>query len=260
MTVVRDAVTYFESSARRYRYTFRGSLFASFLSPILFLSAMGLGLGQLVDRQAGEAIIDGFAYVTFIAPGLMATTAMQAGASDSSWPVLAGLKWLKTYHGVLASPVSVGGLVLGHVAFVTVRVLLVTLVYGVIATLFDAMDLWRALFAVLPAGLTGLAFAGTVMGYSSYLNNDIGLANLFRYGITPMFLFSGAFFPITQLPEFAQPLAAMTPLWHGVELTRAAALGTPTSWNPILHVAVLLAFATVGLFFASRKMTERLVS
>ncbi len=260
MTTVRHAKTYFESSARRYRYVFRGSMFASFLNPILFLSAMGLGLGQLVDRQAGEAVIEGFNYVTYLAPGLMATTAMSTGASDSSWPVLAGLKWLKTYHGVLATPLTVGGLVLGHVAFVFARVLFVSLVYGLVAVGFGALDLPRALLAILPAGLTGLAFGAAVMGFSSHLDRDVGLANLFRFGITPMFLFSGAFFPITQLPEFIQPLAIATPLWHGVELTRAAGLGVSTSWHPALHVLVLVAFTVVGLLVATRKMKSRLIS
>jgi lipooligosaccharide transport system permease protein len=260
MTTIGHALTYFESSARRYRHTFRGSMFASFLNPVLFLSAMGLGLGQLVDQQAGEAVIDTFAYVTYIAPGLMATTAMQAGASDSSWPVVAGVKWLKTYDGVLATPMTVGGLVVGHVGFVTARVLFVSLVYGLVAVAFGALDPGPALLAVLPAGLTGLAFAAAVMAFSARLSMDIGLVNLFRFGITPMFLFSGAFFPITQLPDAIQPIAIATPLWHGVELTRAAALGTETSWNPALHVAVLLTFTVVGLLLATRKLESRMIS
>ncbi len=260
MTTVRHAATYFESRARAYRHQWRGSAIASFLNPVMFLAAMGIGLGQLVDRQVGEAVIESVAYVTFLAPGLMATTAMQTGASDSSWPVLAGIKWLRTYHGVLTTPLTVGGLVLGHVGFATVRALFVAAIYAVVATLFGALELGGALLAILPAGLTGMAFAAAVMGYSSHLSKDIGLVNLFRYGITPMFLFSGAFFPITQLPGFIQPVAIITPTWHGVELTRAAALGTAPAWNPALHVLVLLAFVVVGVLVARRKMQERLVS
>ena len=157
----------------------------------------------------------------------MAATAMQAASGDSSWPVMAGIKWLKTYDAALATPVGVPDLVVGHVAFVTVRVAFAAGVYGLIAAAFGAFSVAAALVATLPAALTGLAFAAPVTAYTASLDRDTGLTALFRFGIVPMFLFSGTFFPISQLPGFMQPLAYLTPLWHGVELTRAAASGMP---------------------------------
>jgi lipooligosaccharide transport system permease protein len=254
------ALRYFETRARVYRHVWRGSVISTFLNPIMFLAAMGLGLGSLVDRGAGTAALDGVSYLAFLAPGLMAATAMQAAAGDSSWPVMAGIKWLKTYDAALATPVGVPDLVVGHVGFVTLRITFATAVYGLIAAAFGALSVGAALLATLPASLTGLAFAAPVTAYTASLERETGLTALFRFGIVPMFLFSGTFFPITQLPGFIRPVAYVTPLWHGVELTRAAALGSTPAWNPALHVLVLLAFAGAGLVLATRQMRRRLIS
>ena len=255
----RGSLAYFESRARSYRYTWRGSVISSFLNPVMFLAAMGLGLGSLVDSGAGASTIEGVAYVAFLAPGLMAATAMQSAAGDSAWPVMAGIKWLKTYDAALATPVGIADIVVGHLGFVTARVAFVTVVYGVIATFFDAMTIGAALFAAAAATLTGLAFAAPVFAFTAFLDRETGLVNLFRFGIVPMFLFSGTFFPITQLPGWLQPVAYVTPLWNGVELTRAAALGTETQWSPWIHLAYLLAVIALGVAFAVRKLDDRLI-
>ncbi len=256
----RGALRYFETRARVYRHVWRGSVISTFLNPVMFLAAMGLGLGSLVDRGQGEAALDGVTYLAFLAPGLMAATAMQAAVGDSTWPVMAAIKWLKTYHGALATPLRVPDLVAGHVGFVTVRMAVASAVYGLIAAAFGAMSVLGALAATIPAALTGLAFAAPVMAYTASLERDSGLVALFRFGIVPMFLFSGTFFPITQLPAAIRPLAFITPLWHGVELTRAAALGIAPAWSPAAHVAVLLVFAGVGVWLASRQLTGRLIA
>ena len=255
----RTTIAYFESRARAYRYTWRGSVISSFLNPVMFLAAMGLGLGSLVDAGAGNSVIAGVSYVAFLAPGLMAATAMQSAAGDSSWPVMAGIKWWKTYDAALATPVGVTDIVLGHVAFVTARIAFVTLVYGIIAIFFDAMTFPHLVPAAAAATFTGLAFAAPVFAFTAHLDRDTGLVNMFRFGIVPMFLFSGTFFPITQLPGWLQPLAYVTPLWNGVELTRAAALGTGPHWNAWIHIGYLAAVVAAGLVLGTRKLGERLV-
>ncbi len=254
----RGALRFFETRARVYRHVWRGSVISTFLNPIMFLAAMGLGLGTLVDQGNGQASLEGFTYLEFLAPGLMAATAMQTAAGDSSWPVMAGVKWLKTYDAALATPVEVPDLVVGHISFVTVRVGFATAVYGLIAAAFGALDVPAALLASIPAALTGLAFAAPVTAYTASLERENGLVSLFRFAIVPMFLFSGTFFPITQLPELMQPIAYITPLWHGVELTRAAALATAPAWNPAAHITVLIVFAVGGTILASRRLGDRL--
>jgi lipooligosaccharide transport system permease protein len=221
---------------------------------------MGLGLGTLVDEGTGNAALDGVSYLAFIAPGLMAATAMQSATGDSSWPVMAGIKWLKTYDAALATPVSVADLVAGHIGFVTVRVGFASAVYGLIAAAFGALTVSAALLASLPAALTGLAFAAPVTAYTASLDRETGLTALFRFGIVPMFLFSGTFFPISQLPGFIQPVAYVTPLWNGVELTRSLALGILPTWHPLAHVAVLLVYVAVGSVLATQRLSARLIT
>ncbi len=213
---------------------------------------------SLVDR-GGTGALETVDYLTYLAPGLLAATAMQTGAGDSAWPVMAGIKWVKTYDAMLATPVGVRDLALGHLGWVGVRLAMVSGVYAMVMMLFGAVDvLWGAV-AVLPAVLTGLAFAAPVTAFTAGLDNDMHLASLFRFGIVPMFLFSGTFFPISQLPDWMEPLAVVTPLWHGVELTRGIALRQATEWAPALHVAYLAALTVLGTWLAVRRLRERLL-
>jgi lipooligosaccharide transport system permease protein len=248
-----------EASARVYRRTWRGSVISTFLNPILYLLAMGVGLGQLVDDGTGGASLD-FEYLTFLAPGLLAATAMMTGAGDASWPVMAGIKWRKTYDAVLATPIGVPELMVGHLSWVGVRLVFVTVVYSGVMTAFGATTLAQGALAVPPAVLTGLAFSAVVTGYTARLEDEQGLSALFRFGIMPLFLFSGTFFPIEQLPGWVQPAAYATPLYHGVSLCRGLALGTDFAVNPVISVTYLVTMFGLGLMLAIRLMERRLIS
>jgi lipooligosaccharide transport system permease protein len=252
-------VRYLEARARTYRHTWRGTVISSFANPIMFLAAMGLGLGTLVDDGATGAVA-GISYLSFLAPGLLAATMMQSAAGDSAWPVMAYIKWLKTYDAVLATPMNVRDIVAGHIGFIALRMTFIAVVYTFIAVAFSAYDLPRGLLAVLPAVLTGITFGAIVMAYTTRLKNEIGLSNLFRFGIVPMFLFSGVFFPISQLPNWLEPVAFVTPLWHGVQLTRAAALGVDTRLPALVSVAYLVVLTVAGAVLAARWLQGRLVS
>ncbi len=254
------AVRYLESRALVYRRTWRGSAISTFLNPVLYLTAMGMGLGTLVDRGAGTVTLEGMAYLTFLAPGLLAATAMQTSAGDASYPVMAGIKWARTYEATLASPIGVNDLVLGHLAWVMVRLTVTSLVFVLVMAMFGAASFGSGLLAVGPAVLTGMAFAGVITAYTSRLHDPQGLAALFRFGIVPMFLFSGTFFPITELPGWMHPVAYATPLWHGVELTRRVALGLETTVAPAVQVAYLVLWTVVGGWLAIRFLHRRMVS
>lgn len=247
-----------EASARVYRRTFRGSLTSTFLNPVLFLLAMGVGLGQLVDEGSGSASID-IPYLTFLAPGLLAAAAMMTGSEDSSFPVMAGIKWRKSYDAVLATPIGVADIVLGHLGWISLRLLLVTVVYSGVMVVFGATTVVEGLLAIPPAIATGLAFAGLVTAYTARLEDERGLSSLFRFGITPLFLFSGTFFPITQLPGWMQPLAYATPLWHGVSLCRGLALGGDYAVNPLISIGYLFGLIVVGAILAIRTLRRRLI-
>ena len=250
---------FLESRLRTYRRTWRGSVVTTFLNPILFLSAMGLGVGALVDRGAGREILEGVAYVTYLAPGLLAATTMQTATGDSSWPVMAGIKWQRTYEAALATPVGVAPLVLGHFGFVLLRVLFTGLVYALVMTVMASVPLNGALLSVLPGVLTGMAFATPVMAFTASKDGPEPMSSLYRFGIVPLFLFSGTFFPVSQLPGWLEPLAYATPLWHGVELTRAAALGVATTIPWTVNTLYLALWVVVGGWLAVRNLERRMI-
>lgn len=246
-----------EAQARNYRRTWKGNAFTNFLNPVLFLMAMGLGLGTLVDRGAGSTALD-VDYLAFIAPGLLAATAMQTAAGDGSYPVMAGIKWTRTYHAALATPVGIADLVAGHLLWVAVRLTFTSLVYAGVMMAFGAVSLGSGALAIAPAVLTGMAFAASVTAFSGHLQRETGLSTLFRFAIIPMFLLSGTFFPLTQLPEWVQPFAMLTPLWHGVELTRAVALGSAPKLPAIWHVSYLVAWTAASWSLAVPIFRKRL--
>jgi lipooligosaccharide transport system permease protein len=240
------ALRVFESEARIYRRTWRSSVFSSFLNPVLYLAAIGVGLGSLVDANMPEGV-DGVSYVTFLAPGLLVATAMQTGASEGAWKVMAGMKWLRTYYAKLATPVSISGLVYGHMLWSGARVLMVSVVFAVVMAAFRIAPLWQSLLSVGPALLVGLAMAAATTAFTARLKDEGGLPLYFRLVVIPMFLFSGAFFPITQLPEWLQAVALATPMYHGVELSRAIVVGTEPSvawWVSVVYLIVWIVAGT----------------
>ncbi len=251
-----------EHRALQYRRTYRASLFTSFLSPVLFLTAMGLGLGSYVD-QSGSATqaLGGLTYLQFLAPGLLAATAMQAAAFEATFPIMGGLTWQKTFHAMYATPIGPRDIVLGNVAWITIRLTSIAAIFTIVMTLFGAAASPLIILAIPAAVLTGLAFATPIAAFSATQRTPEKFNAVFRFIITPLFLFSGTFFPISNLPPAIQPLAWLSPLWHGVELTRGLALGTilDAPLMAAIHVAVLVTLFGVGLSFAYRNVERRLV-
>ncbi|MDQ4058268.1 MAG: ABC transporter permease [Actinomycetota bacterium] len=248
-----------EANARGYRRTWKGSAMSAFLNPVLFLLSMGMGLGTLVDSNpAGDALPEGITYVSFIASGLLAATAMQTGAGEGSWPVFAGIKWIKSYHAALATPVRVGDLVAGNLLWVGVRVALSAVAFAIVSAVLGAISPVEVALAVPGAVLTGMAFAAPVTGFTALAKDETKLSSLFRFGIIPMFLFSGTFFPVELLPGWLQPVAFITPLWHGVELCRTSALGIDSALPSSLHIAYLVVWTAAGWVVARWALARRL--
>jgi lipooligosaccharide transport system permease protein len=251
------ALRFTEHELVGYRRVWRGTAVSTFLTPILYLLAMGVGLGTLVDRGAGDAALE-VSYLAFLGPGLLAATAMQTGVGDASWPVMAGIEWRKTYHAVLATPMEVHDLVLGRLGWIAIRLTLMATWYAVVLTLFGIAPLTRTLLAVPLAILLGLSFSGPMLAFTASVKNSQALTSVFRFGVIPLFLFSGTFFPIEQLPSAVRPLSRIIPLWHGVQLIRPTVLGTDSAWSPWAHTAVLVAFLAIGTWVAIERMRRRL--
>jgi lipooligosaccharide transport system permease protein len=249
-----------EHRALQYRRTYRASLFSSFLSPVLFLSAMGLGLGTYVD-QGVNAVLGDLSYVEFLAPGLLAATLMQGAAFESTFPIMGGLVWNRVYHAMFATPIEAWDVALGNLAWIAVRLTMVGAVFTFVIVAFGAARSPLIVLAIPAAVLTGMAFAGPIMAFSATQRTPEKFNAVFRFGITPLFLFSGTFFPIANLPDAIEPLAWLSPLFHGVELTRALALGTvgDAPLAMLAHVLVLGAIAAIGAAAAVVMIRRRLV-
>ncbi len=255
---VPGALRVVEANAIAYRRVWKGSAFSSFVTPALFLVAMGLGLGSLVDRGTGPPGFEDFSYLAFLAPGLLVASAMQSGAAEGSFPVITGMKWIRSYHGVVASPVGTRGLVGGHFIWTGIRVLMVSVIFGGVAAALGAISPMSAL-ALAPIGiLIGMATVAPMTAFTANRENTEALTAVFRFGITPMYLFSGTFFPVTQLPDWLRSVATVTPLWHAVELARRVALGSGSALPAWQHVGYLVLVFVVGVALTYRFFTRRL--
>ena len=256
-TASRSILRVVEHHAFVYRRTWRGSVFSTFLNPILYLAALGVGLGAFVD-ESNPSGIEGVTYAAFLAPGLLVATAMNTATGESTYPVMAGIRWLKTYVAMILSPLDARHVATGQLIWAGVRVTFGAVVFLGVMIVFDTTDLAHAVLMLPVATLTGLAFAAPIQAFSAAQTNDAPFATLFRFVIMPMFIFSGTFFPISQLPEPLQYVAYATPLWHGVNLSRGIALDMLDPVVGIINVLYLSAFVTVGLLWSYRAFQERL--
>jgi lipooligosaccharide transport system permease protein len=241
-----------------FRRTWRGSVITSFLMPFLYLTAMGVGLGHFVDKNAGSTALGGVSYLAYIAPGLLATTAMQTAIFESTYPVMGGFKWHRVFYSMAATPLEVADIVGSQLAFIAFRIVTTCAVFTGIVALFGAITTWWGGLAALALSvLLGMAHAAPMCGLSARMKNESGFSLVFRLGLIPMMLFSGAFFPISQLGPVAW-VAYCTPIWHGVELTRQLTLGEGNVWAALAHLAYLAAWLVAGWVYAVRCFQRRL--
>jgi len=180
-----------------YRRTWRGTVYSSLLSPLLYLSALGLGLGSLVDAH-GTARLGGVSYLVFLAPGLLAATAMQTAVGECTYPVFVSVNWNKTYQAAASSPLRPADLFHGHLLFVALRLAMNCAVFLAIAAAFGTMRSAWAIAALPVAVLTGLAFAAPVEAWSVTRTKDTSIYVILRFVMIPLFLFSGTFNPFLQ--------------------------------------------------------------
>ena len=241
-----------------YRRTWRGSIYSSLFNPVLYLGAMGLGLGRLVNQHS-TASLGHVSYLAFLAPGLMAASAMQTAVGESLYPVYVSVKWQKTYQAAAATPLRPSDIYHGHLLFTTMRLVMnMTFFLGIMAA-FGAIESPWAVLCLPVAVLTGLAFATPLDAFAvTQSKNDQAFNLIFRFGMIPLFLFSGTFFPISQLPGWMRLVAYATPLWHGVALCRALSNGTADLTGALGHAGYLVAVTVLGLVAGERTYRRRL--
>jgi lipooligosaccharide transport system permease protein len=253
--MARPTLAVLEHQITVYRRNWRGTVLSSFVLPTLFLLAMGLTVGHYVDARSA---VLGVPYLDYIAPGVLASTVFQVAVGEATWPVYAAFTWSRMYHSMRATPLRIDDMIIGQLAYVLVRVTLVATGFLVVMTVFGAVhSVW--VLAALPASLLlGLAAAPAIFAYSASIGNDGMFAVLFRFAVVPMSLFAGVFFPVGTLPLVPRLLAYASPLWHGVELTRAASLGHGDLPALAGHAGYLAAWAVAGYYLARARFVRRL--
>ncbi len=241
-----------------YRRTWKGSIFQSFLGPVLFLAAMGFGLGSLIARGPSRTV-EGVSYLAFLAPALLAATAMQTAFIETTYPIMAHIQWERTYEGMLATPIRVLDILAGELGWLAFRLGLGSVAFFIVMLAFGTVHSGLAALAIVVAVLTGLAFAAPIFAWTASQRTDMSFALIGRFLITPLFLLGGVFFPIHQLPQLVQGIAWLTPLAHGVALARGLSIGVlPPAAG--IHLVVLLLYAAVGIVAARITLQRRLVS
>ncbi|MGA8115891.1 MAG: ABC transporter permease [Actinocatenispora sp.] len=245
----------FEYHLVGWRRTWWGTVFSSFLLPVIFLTGIGLGVGGYVNRGHGL----GVDYLSYLAPGVLASTALGIAVSESTYRVYAQFEWDRTYEAMLATPLRVIDLIVGQLAFVVLRALVAVVVFLLVMVGFGTVHSgWAAAVPVVGVVLA-LACAAPVFAFTAAQQSPSGFAVLQRFLIIPLQLFSGVFFPVAQLPTVLRPLAYLSPLWHGVQLCRGMTLGSLAPWPSVGHLAYLAGLAVLGVVLARRLFARRLV-
>lgn len=237
-----------------YRRTWRGSALSSFVLPVLFVLGFGVSVGSMVNTASlGES------YLSYLVPGMIASTAMQIAFGEATYPVMAKFRWMRTYHSMYAAPVSVGSIISGDMIFVTLRVVSSTTVFLAVTAAFGGVHSWWSLLVPLIAALVGIAFAAPTYALAATAEDANAFAYLQRFAIIPMSLFSGVFYPVTLLPSLLRYVAYASPLWHGVQLCRAATHTDHGGLGAIaVHTGYLLLWAGAGMVLVVRAFRRRL--
>lgn len=232
------------------------SLAVALGNPILYLAAMGLGLGAIVQQD-----VDGVGYLWFVAPGLLVSTVVSTGAQFGTWPIFGGFKWQMTYLAAQATPLEPRQMAQGETLAIGVRLMIQALLFWLLGFLFGAWPGGASLLSVPIATLAGLAMFTPLMAYAATLEEE-GLQFNFvqRLIVMPMFLFAGTFFPLSVMPVYLQWIGWISPMWHGTQLARIVSYGLSVPpWLVAVHVVFLVTCFVGGLWLAGRTFTRRLV-
>lgn len=257
MTVLAASGRVWQRNFLVYKRLWHRSIAFGFLQPVLFLTAMGIGIGALLTPDALQAF-DGFPYIDWLGPGLLSAMAMQTATFESTYPIMNKIRWGRNYEAMLSTPLTTRHLVIGEVFWVAFRIGTLASIFLVVLTVFGITRSPAAILAVPVAILVGVAFSSCLVAFTATQHTDVGFSALFRFVINPLFLFSGTFFPLSRLPDAVEWVAWLTPLFHGVELIRGLILGNLNWTAAPLHLAYLLAMLTIGVVLADRNLRRRM--
>jgi lipooligosaccharide transport system permease protein len=232
-------------------------LFEAVVNPTLYLVSIGIGVGSLIDANNG---VNGVSYLTFLAPALLASAAIQGSADEVIFPVMEGFKWNRTFFGMRSTTLTAQQISLGVFLAAMARAMFSIVIYWIILHLFGALESSTAWLAMPAALLAGAAMGAVMLALAAKIENENFFFTLVgRFVMIPMFLFSGTFYPLTQMPVFLQFFGWISPLWHASELGRYLTYDYPLSGLQLsIHVVVLIAMVVIGLFLSARIFAKRL--
>ena len=229
-------------------------------NPVLYLVSIGLGLGSFIDQNAGSTGVDGVSYLTFLAPALLATAAIQGALDESVFPTLEGFKWNKLFFSMNATPLSGNHIAMGVFFNSLIRTVFTAVLYWFIMLAFGVLESPRAWLAIFTAVMAGAAFGAFMQALAGFLENEnVFFTIVERFIIMPLFLFSGTFYPLTNMPIYLQWIGWISPLWHATELGRWLTYGSEISTQMLfVHFIFLNSILVVGLIASRRIFTGRL--
>jgi lipooligosaccharide transport system permease protein len=186
---------------------------------------------------------------------------MQAGAFEGTFPIINGLNWNRMFHAMYATPLSPRDIALGNLAWMAVRLAMIATIFTLVIVAFGAAHSPLVVLGIPVAVLTGMAFAAPIAAFAATQRTPARFNIIFRFGVMPLFLFSGTFFPIESLPGYLQPIAWLSPLWHGVDLARGLVLGTVAQHPDLMlaHFLILSAIVVIATWATARNVERRLV-
>ena len=231
--------------------------FAAVINPTLYLVSIGIGVGSLIDANKG---VNGVSYLTFLAPALLASAAIQGSSDEVIFPTMAGFKWERTFFGMRSTPITARQISLGLFIAAMARTSISVVIYWIALYYFGALDSPTAWLAMPAALFAGAAMAAVMLALAGKIEKeDFFFTIVGRFIMIPMFLFSGTFYPLSQMPVFLQFFGWLSPLWHATEIGRFLTYDYPISGPMLLmHFSVLAAMIFFGLTASFRIFAARL--
>ena len=231
-------------------------------NPVLYLFSVGIGIGALVDANGGNSQLGNVSYLTFLAPALLASAALQSFQEEMSFPIMEGFEWDKSFFAMNATPITGRDIVNGLITSSLFKTMITVGIYEGVLLGFGAISLEVALPMFLSALLAGIAFGSVMMAVTSFIKNDDGFfAIVGRFIVAPMVMFSGTYYPLDSMPFYLQWVGWISPLWHGTDLGRVISYGSPQQgWIVASHWVYLALWVVVGLGLAYRQVSKRLAA
>ncbi len=248
VVVERNVVTY-----RRQWVAF----LTGFLEPVFYLFSLGLGLGAIIGTVT---LADGttVTYAQFVAPAMLALSAMNGAVYDATYNMFFKLRYARTFEAMLATPIGPRDIAVGEMLWSLVRSGIYVTGFLLISVAMGLVESWWAVLAVPAALAVGFVFSGLGMAATSWVRSFVDF-DYIQMALVPLTLLSATFFPITAYPPALQWLVRISPLYHGVEIERALMLGQ-VGWGILVNAAVLVVVGAAGLVVARRRLTALLLT